>query len=367
MNIEKGPQLIPESRRSLPQSEYEGREKFAEGLYVSWEVAPKCDLACPHCYALNEETGSELREAEDQEKQFELVTKSWMEEMPLSEISKGLDNLERVGVQDFNIEGGEPTLRKDIVDIVKAAKARGFRAHLSTHGMHLLRTDKETGKPLAEQLREAGLDTMAISIDSADEETNNRIRQKCSGEPSEHYSKAINFLQWYGKRWQETMENGEHMYRLKINTSVTRFNIDTASDVASLVRQHIPKEAYSQLKIVQFHPRGKGAEKEEELGISGDEFAWVVQEAKDKASDNLEVTARPYKDEVYPFVVIGFRGTAVIPEGKEQKPMKVIGDDGRTEVINVRKENFYDLFKRYVKEHPSFVTENRKINTYINE
>ena len=136
------------------------KEKFAEGLYVSWEVAPNCDLACSHCYSLNEETDHDFKSFNKSPDKNDISPKK---QLTIKDIKRGLDNLEKVGVKYFNIEGGEPTLRNDILEIVKLAKERGMKTILSSHAMYLLSKQYRNDGPLAESLI-GKLDTLAISL-----------------------------------------------------------------------------------------------------------------------------------------------------------------------------------------------------------
>jgi GTP 3',8-cyclase len=71
----------------------------------------------------------------------------------------------RSGVQDIKLTGGDPMLRKDIVDIVRRIKEiDGVRS------LHLVTRHHRAGE-LAPQLKDAGLDVLNFSIDSLDAHT----------------------------------------------------------------------------------------------------------------------------------------------------------------------------------------------------
>lgn len=330
----------------------EVHEKVAKGLYVSWEVMPTCDLACPHCYALNEEDHNFRRPAIDKM----ITQRPWRLTTDL--IKQGLDNLAMVGVEYFNIEGGEPTLRKDVVEILAAAKQRGMKTTLSTHGMHLLSKSGEL-QPLAERMR-GHLDTLAISLDAPTPETNNAIRQYHSKKPSDHFQKVIEFFKWYGEAWGDQQEHEPPLYKLKINMVVMQQNMEELPTIGNLLKQLLPKEAAIQLKLIQVHPRGKGRANAANLVVSDESFAQVVSEVKASCGDHVVVTSRAYEDGVYPFIVIGYNGEAVMPIGDQQDTMTVQG-----EKLNVLNSNFPHGLQRFVEEHPNFLGENRAINSYI--
>ena len=77
-------------------------------------------------------------------------------------------NLKPVGCNAVQLTGGEPTLRDDLIDIIKAIKAEGIdHVQLNTNGIRLaLQPD------LALKVREAGVNTVYLSYDGVDEKTN---------------------------------------------------------------------------------------------------------------------------------------------------------------------------------------------------
>ena len=64
-----------------------------------------------------------------------------------------------IGVRHFKITGGEPTVRSDLLEIVRAIRGLGSSdLSLTSNGIHLHR--------LARPLKEAGLDRVTLSVDS---------------------------------------------------------------------------------------------------------------------------------------------------------------------------------------------------------
>lgn len=83
-------------------------------------------------------------------------------ELSLSEIKNLVKGFARLGFWKVRITGGEPTLRKDILEIVReVSMVPGIRdIALTTNGYRL--------KALAEPLRQAGLTSLNVSVDSLD-------------------------------------------------------------------------------------------------------------------------------------------------------------------------------------------------------
>lgn len=337
-----------------PNKDIPEQEKIAEGLYVSWEVAPVCDLACPHCYSLYEEQEHDFKESS----YLPQLPIPYFEKLSLEYIEKGLDNLQKAGAKFVNIEGGEPTLRSDIISILKAAKDRDMETIMSTHGMYLLKSDRPNQPILAERLVGV-LDVLSISLDADTREINDSIRRKKSGQPSNHFDKIIEFLKWYGEEFKQRQEAGNPLYRLKINTVVMQNNMDAVPGIVEIIKNLVPTEAGVQLKLVQFQPRGKGRENKDSLLISVDEFEAVVQKTKKMSGNDVSISVRKYSEEKYPFFVIGFNGEIVVPEGERQDVVETSGDN-----LNVLDNDFYDNLKIFIDHNPQFLRENKKINSY---
>ena len=71
----------------------------------------------------------------------------------------------------LTIGGGEPTVRKDLNDIIRLAVRRRFRVRLVTNAVVI--DDR-----LARSLRKAGLTIAQVSLDGACEATHDKVRGK---------------------------------------------------------------------------------------------------------------------------------------------------------------------------------------------
>lgn len=85
---------------------------------VEFMVTDRCNLKCKYCcnpYAVG-----------DKEHGYE---------MSMKEIENAFLKLDMLGIQRLNIPGGEPLLRRDIADIIKAALTHKFTVSLTTNGI----------------------------------------------------------------------------------------------------------------------------------------------------------------------------------------------------------------------------------------
>jgi len=154
------PQVLPEKRpraalpilkprrASLPLLEARPLDQKTRPRHAVWEVTLRCDQACRHC-------GSRAAVARP-------------DELTTVECLDLVRQLAELGVMEVTLIGGEAYLRPDLVDIIRAIRARGMHCTMTTGGRGL---DRE----MAEDLARAGLVSASISIDGA-ESVHDRLR-----------------------------------------------------------------------------------------------------------------------------------------------------------------------------------------------
>jgi len=79
------------------------------------EIADRCNEVCVHCYQVQGEKG----------------------EMTTEQLLGVIDELADMGVLMLTISGGEPTLRRDFLDIVRHARRRRFAVTIFTNGLSM--------------------------------------------------------------------------------------------------------------------------------------------------------------------------------------------------------------------------------------
>jgi MoaA/NifB/PqqE/SkfB family radical SAM enzyme len=132
--------------------------------FVDIAVSYKCNLRCSHCSALEmQEPGKPVLSAE----QYRGVA----------------DKLIDAGAVLFNFTGGEPLLRKDIFEVIKAFQPEKTLIAIQTNGT------KVTREKLL-RLRELGVDSIGVSIDAADPALHDRFRNSPGA-----YDKAVRTLE----------------------------------------------------------------------------------------------------------------------------------------------------------------------------
>jgi len=114
-----------------------------------WECTLGCNLACRHC-------GSECKKITD------------VAEMPLDQFLPVLDEIKQHQPQTKTLVftvGGEPLVRKDIIDCGRAITQMGFYWGMVSNGYLI-------GKALMKELSDAGLCSLSIDIDGNKEDHN---------------------------------------------------------------------------------------------------------------------------------------------------------------------------------------------------
>lgn len=80
-------------------------------------------------------------------------------ELSSAELERLLADVRALGVRGIAITGGEPLLRRDILQFVACAKALGFVVHMSSNGTMIREAS------MAERVVASGLDAITISLD----------------------------------------------------------------------------------------------------------------------------------------------------------------------------------------------------------
>jgi radical SAM protein with 4Fe4S-binding SPASM domain len=142
------PLLTPGKRRLPLAAEARGVDQRSRPIYAVWELTLRCDLACRHC-------GSRAAVARP-------------DELSTAECLDLVRQMAELGVQEVTIIGGEAYLREDWLEIVRAIRAHGMQCGMTSGGRAIT-------PELAQAARQAGLQTVSISIDGT-EEIHDRLR-----------------------------------------------------------------------------------------------------------------------------------------------------------------------------------------------
>lgn len=97
--------LIEENRELFEYQKYKQYSaKYIRSAH--WAVTNSCNFKCKHCFISAPTTSRK--------------------DLDLDSCIKIIDKLEEFGIHDFSITGGEPFIRKDIMEIIQCAKSKGI-------------------------------------------------------------------------------------------------------------------------------------------------------------------------------------------------------------------------------------------------
>src|SRR5690242_6075754 len=132
---------------------------FARPYVVSWNLTYRCNLACEHCYL--DAGGSPQVDSESFADRSELGT---------AECFRVIEDIAAFAPECVTIlTGGEPLLRRDILDIVRRAAERGLWVVVGTNGVSITEN-------LARRLADAGARGLSLSLDALDPDRHDRFR-----------------------------------------------------------------------------------------------------------------------------------------------------------------------------------------------
>lgn len=123
-----------------------------EKTRILWEITPRCNMNCKHCLF------------------YQNTKKGITKELSTEEVYKIIDNVSKdKNISAIWLSGGEPLLRKDIVDVCKYISDKGIVPSLSTNGI-LLNED------LIYKLYSSGVNYIHLSLDGAKAHTHDSLR-----------------------------------------------------------------------------------------------------------------------------------------------------------------------------------------------
>ncbi len=197
-----------------------------------------CNQKCVHCYAAGQALAAE-------------------EELSTAEWKAIIDKCRAVGIPQLTFTGGEPTMRDDLIELIRYA--RWFVSRLNTNGI-LLTAD------YCRQLREAELDSVQITFYSCDPAVHNRLVG------AEQYQHTVNGI-------ENALREG---LPLSINTPLCTLNRDYRQTLAFLHEKGVIYVTCSGLILTGNAER----EASERLQLTGEELEAILRDAVDYCNAN---------------------------------------------------------------------------------
>jgi AdoMet-dependent heme synthase len=204
---------------------------FTAPLYVAWEITHRCNARCLHCYSAS---------GPDADQTHDLTT---------DEALSVIDQLADAGVMVLAFSGGEPIMRRDWAELVGRAVGRGLSVNVGTNGSTV--TERR-----ADQLRDLGVHSVTVSLDSHRPEIHDRFRQ-------------VRGL--YGRTLTAIRRLVARDLRVVVGFTPTRLNWRDGSDVVALAAQLGARAA----NLSEYVPAGRGPL---DLALAPDELRHVLHE-----------------------------------------------------------------------------------------
>jgi radical SAM protein with 4Fe4S-binding SPASM domain len=200
-----------------------GAEGFARPYVISWNLTYRCNLACEHCYL---DAGPRPLVGTDN-----FADRS---ELGTEECFKVIDEIADFAPECLTIlTGGEPLLRRDILEIVRRAAERELWVVVGTNGVRITEN-------LARRLAEAGARGLSLSLDALDPDRHDRFRNVRGA-------------------WQNTVEGAEILNRTGlpfiVQTTAGSHNLGELEAIADFAHDRLAARVWNLYFLV---PTGRG-------------------------------------------------------------------------------------------------------------
>jgi radical SAM protein with 4Fe4S-binding SPASM domain len=197
--------------------------EFVRPYVVSWNLTYRCNLACEHCYL--DAGGTPLVATENFADRSELGTE---------ECFRVIDEIAAFAPECLTIlTGGEPLLRRDILEIVQRAAERELWVVVGTNGVRITEN-------VARRLAEAGARGLSLSLDALDPDRHDRFRRVRGA-------------------WQNTVEGAEILNRTGlpfiVQTTAGTHNLGELEAIADFAHDRLAAKVWNLYFLV---PTGRG-------------------------------------------------------------------------------------------------------------
>ena len=196
---------------------------FARPYVVSWNLTYRCNLACEHCYL-------------DAGPKPEVGTENFADrsELNTEECFKVIEQIAAFAPECLTIlTGGEPLLRRDILDIVRRAADRELWVVVGTNGVRITEN-------VARHLADAGARGLSLSLDALDPDRHDHFRRVRGA-------------------WQNTVDGAQILNRTGLSfivqTTAGSHNLQELDAIADFAYERLAAKVWNLYFLV---PTGRG-------------------------------------------------------------------------------------------------------------
>ena len=230
---------------------------FDRPYVVSWNLTYRCNLACEHCYL--DAGGTPLVGTENFADRSELGT---------DECYRVIDDIAAFAPECLTIlTGGEPLLRRDILEIVRRAAERGLWVVVGTNGVRI-------SENVTARLAGAGARGLSLSLDALDPDRHDRFRRVRGA-------------------WQNTVDgarilNGAGLPFI-VQTTAGAHNLDELEAIADFAHERLAAKVWNLYFLV---PTGRGQFVSDITAVQYDEVLASLYRIQRKYSGRMLVNAK---------------------------------------------------------------------------
>jgi len=230
---------------------------FDRPYVVSWNLTYRCNLACEHCYL--DAGGMPLVATENFADRSELGT---------DECYRVIDEIAAFAPECVTIlTGGEPLLRRDILEIVKRAAGRGLWVVVGTNGVRI-------SANVAARLADAGARGLSLSLDALDPDRHDQFRRVRGA-------------------WQNTVEGAQILNTAGlpfiVQTTAGAHNVNELDAIADFAHERLAAKVWNLYFLV---PTGRGQFVSDMTSAQYDEVLASLYRIQQKYSGRMLVNAK---------------------------------------------------------------------------
>ncbi len=228
----------------------------AQPRVIAWETTRRCALRCKHCRGAARDT-------------------DYAGELSTDECLRVIDSIAACSRPILILTGGEPMSRPDIYTLARHATDAGLRVVMAPCG-HLITPER------AQQLKEAGVMALSISLDGATGEAHDAFRGVAGA-------------------YARTIEGVRHAAAagipFQVNTTVTRANVDDLPVIHALAIEL----GASKFDVFFLVPTGRGAALREQAlsPVEAEQALYWVLETSRCSPIPLKVTCAPHSVRIW--------------------------------------------------------------------
>ncbi|MGH9342133.1 MAG: radical SAM protein [Acidobacteriota bacterium] len=286
--------------KSLQPTAYSLRPAFERPYVISWNLTYRCNLACEHCYL---DAGGRPQVHADN-----FLDRS---ELDTGQCFRVMDQIVEFAPECLTIlTGGEPLLRRDILEIIRYGHQRKLWIVVGTNGVRITEN-------LAGILQKEGVRGLSLSLDDLDPDTHDRFRMVKGA-------------------WKNTVEGAKILHRTGLSfivqTTVAKHNAQKLEAIAQFAYQELGARVWNLYFLV---PTGRGQFVSDLSQSEYDEVLASLSEIQNRFASRMMVNAKcaPHyvrtlfeQDPESPFLKTFTGGAGGCPAGTQYMGIRPNGD-----------------------------------------